>query len=263
MGEGARSRRAEVVAVRSALAMGYRLIDSAEMYGDGGAEEVVGVALEEALRAGDCRREDIIVVSKVLPGNASARGVRGACERSLARLRLETIDVYLLHWPGPHPLSDTVQGFEQLRDRGAIAGWGVSNFDLAAMQRLFALPDGAACVTNQVCYSLSARGADFDLLPWQRERALPLMAYCPIDQGALARAPALAQIAHPLGLTPAQLALAWTVRGGGVTAIPKSVRETHLRENLAAASVTLDMATCAALDDLFPPPASPQPLAVV
>jgi diketogulonate reductase-like aldo/keto reductase len=263
MGEAARSRRGEIAAVRRAIEFGYRLIDTAEMYGDGGAEEVVGAAVAEALRAGDCRRDELTVVSKVLPSNASVRGAAAACDRSRMRLGLDAIDLYLLHWPGPHPLSATIEGFEALRARGAIAHWGVSNFDLRAMQRLIALPGGAACAANQVCYSLAARGIDFDLLPWQRERGLPLMAYCPIDQGSLAGDARIAALAQAHGLTAAQLALAWTLRDGGVIAIPKSAREAHLRDNLAAASAVLDGATRAALDRLFPPPHASEPLAIV
>ncbi len=262
MGENARTRRAEVAAVRLAFEIGYRLIDSAEMYGDGGAEEVVGLALAEALRAGDCKREELTIVSKVLPSNASARGVVAACERSRQRLGIGTIDLYLLHWPGSHPLRETVQGFGQLRAQGAIAQWGVSNFDLAAMKKLAALPGGEGCAANQVYYSLSERGIDFDLTPWQRQRALPLMAYSPIDQSALAGDARVAALAAPLGLTAAQLALAWTLRDGNVIAIPKAVREAHLRENFATGSISLDAATLVALDTLFPPPRKPQPLAV-
>jgi diketogulonate reductase-like aldo/keto reductase len=262
MGENARTRRAEVAAVRSAIEIGYRLIDSAEMYGDGGAEEVVGAALAEALRAGDCKREDLTIASKVLPSNASARGVLTACERSRRRLGLDTIDLYLLHWPGSHPLRDTIDGFEQLRAQGAIAQWGVSNFDFAAMKKLVALPGGERCAANQVYYSLSERGIDFDLKPWQQQRALPLMAYCPIDQSALAGDAHVAALGKPLGLSAAQLALAWTLRDGNVIAIPKAVREAHLRENFAAGSVTLDAATLAALDTLFPPPHKAQRLAI-
>lgn len=262
MGENARMRRAEVAAVRQALDIGYRLIDSAEMYGDGGAEEVVGVALAEALRAGDCKREELTIVSKVLPSNASLRGVIAACERSRQRLGIDTIDLYLLHWPGSHPLHETLQGFEQLRASGAISQWGVSNFDLAAMKKLIALPDGDRCAANQVYYSLGERGIDFDLKPWQQQRTLPLMAYSPIDQSALAGDARVAKIAAPLGLTAAQLALAWTLRDGNVIAIPKAVREEHLRDNFAAGSITLDAATLAALDALFPPPQKAQPLAV-
>jgi diketogulonate reductase-like aldo/keto reductase len=262
LGENARSRSAEVAAVRSAIAMGYRLIDSAEMYGDGGAETVVGAAIAEALRAGDCKREELFIVSKVLPSNASSRGVIAACDRSRSRLGLDRIDLYLLHWQGPHPLAATIDGFEQLLARGAIGRWGVSNFDLASMRRLMALPGGRACAANQVYYSLGERGVDFDLLPWQRANALPLMAYSPIDQSALAHDAGLAALAQPLGLSAAQLALAWTLRDGGVIAIPKAVREAHLRDNLAAAEIVLDAATRAALDRLFPPPRRARPLAM-
>jgi diketogulonate reductase-like aldo/keto reductase len=263
LGEQARSRRAEVAAVRLAIDLGYRLFDTAEMYGDGGAEEVLGAAIAQALRAGACRREDLVLVSKVLPSNASRRGVAAACERRRQRLGLDRIDAYLLHWPGSHPLRETVAGFEALLAGGHIGAWGVSNFDLAAMQGLKALPGGAACVTNQVCYSLGQRGIDFDLLPWQREQAMPVMAYCPIDQGALAREPKLAALAATLGCSAAQLALAWTLRDGGVVAIPKAAQEAHLRDNLAAAALRLDAPTRAALDALFPPPRRARPLAVV
>jgi diketogulonate reductase-like aldo/keto reductase len=262
MGERERERRAEVAAVRLALEMGYRLIDTAEMYGDGGAEAVVGEALADVLRSGVCRREELVIVSKVMPQNASRRGVFEACDASRARLRVDSIDLYLLHWPGPHPLRDTIAAFEQLRVRGAIVQWGVSNFDLPAMKKLVALPGGERCAANQVYYSLGERGIDFDLKPWQLERSLPLMAYCPIDQGAMARDLRVAALAAPLGLTAAQLALAWTLRDGGVTAIPKAVREAHLRENLAAASVKLEADTRVALDSLFPPPRRAHPLAI-
>lgn len=262
MGETARTRRAEVAAVRLAFDLGYRVIDTAEMYGDGGAEEVVGAALAEALRAGALRREEVTIVSKVLPSNASRRGVLAACERSRRRLGVDRIDLYLLHWPGSHPLAETIAGFEALRAAGAIGQWGVSNFDLAAMKRLVALTGGAACAANQVQYSLAQRGIDFDLRPWQRDRGLPLMAYCPIDQSALARDGQLAAVAAPLGLSAAQLALAWTLREGGVMAIPKAVRESHLRENLAAASVVLAAGTLTELDRLYPPPRRAEPLAV-
>jgi len=262
MGEAARSRRTEVAAVRQALEMGYRLIDSAEMYGDGGAEEVVGAALAEALRAGVVAREELVIVSKVLPSNASRRGTVQACDRSRRRLGIDRIDLYLLHWPGTHPLRDTLAAFEALQSTGAIAHWGVSNFGLAAMQRLVTLPGAERCAANQVYYSLGERGIDFDLKPWQRARGLPLMAYSPIDQGAIARHARLADLARPLGLSAAQLALAWTLRDGDVIAIPKAVREPHLRENLAAADAVLDAATRAALDALFPPPRTAAPLAV-
>jgi diketogulonate reductase-like aldo/keto reductase len=263
MGESARSRSAEVAAVRLALEMGYRLIDTAEMYGDGGAEEVVGAALAQALRAGVCARDDIVVVSKVLPSNASRRGVVAACDRSRRRLGLDRIDAYLLHWPGSHPLSETLAGFAQLRDAGAIGNWGVSNFDLKSMQQLVTLEGGQACVTNQVYYSLGQRGVEFDLLPWQRRCAMPLMAYCPIDQGAMARDVRLGELARSQGLSATQLALAWLLRDGGVVAVPKAARESHLRDNFAAADVTLDAAIRGALDALYAPPHAASPLAIV
>lgn len=262
-GESQRSRAAEVKAVRLAIELGVRLIDTAEMYGEGGAEEMLGQALAEALRAGDVRREELTIVSKVYPHNASLKGLPQACERSLQRLGLERIDLYLLHWPGLHPLRDTVAAFEALQARGRITHWGVSNFDTDDMKALWRVPGGEACVVNQVYYSLSQRGIEFDLVPWQRARRVPLMAYCPIDQGALALEPELKILAQRVGATPAQLALAWLLQRGDVVAIPKAVREAHLRENVAAATIGLDAATLAALDALFPPPQGKEALAIV
>ncbi len=201
MGEAAARRGAEVAAVRSAIAMGYRLIDTAEMYGDGGAEQVVGQAIADALRAGDVRRDELFVVSKVLPHNASRRGTQAACERSLARLGLDRIDLYLLHWRGPHRLADTREALQALVQQGRIGAWGVSNFDTGDMEELAALgpAGGAQCAANQVYYSLGERGPEFSLLPWQRAHGLPLMAYSPIDQGALAASPKLDAIAARRG----------------------------------------------------------------
>ena len=263
VGESPRSRAAEVKAVRQALELGVRLIDTAEMYGEGGAEEVLGEALEQALRAGDVRREDLVVVSKVYPHNASRAGLPLACERSLRRLRLDHLDLYLLHWPGSHPLRDTVAAFEALQSGGQIRHWGVSNFDVDELAALWRVSGGQRCALNQVYYSLSQRGIEFDLVPWQRTRRVPLMAYCPIDQGALALEPELKDLAQRVGATPAQLALAWLLQRGDVIAIPKAVREAHLRENVAAADISLDAATLAALERLFPAPTSRQPLAIV
>ena len=183
MGEAAATRRAEVAAVRTALELGYRLLDTAEMYGEGGAEEVVGEALAQALRAGDVRREEVVVVSKVLPQNASRAGTQAACDRSRRRLGLDRIDLYLLHWRGPHPLHDTLDGLRALADAGAIGRWGVSNFDVDDLEELAAVAGPDECATNQVWYSLRERGPEFALLPWMRERAMPLMAYSPIDMG--------------------------------------------------------------------------------
>ena len=261
-GEAARTRTAEVAALRRALELGYRLIDSAEMYGDGGAEEAVGSAIDDAVRAGDVRREELFIVTKVLPQNASRTDTARACERSLKRLQLDRIDLYLLHWRGSHPVAETVQAFESLRAAGRIRHWGVSNFDVADMTALWKVADGSNCVANQVYFSLSERGIEFDLAPWQRERAVPLMAYCPIDQGVLARSAALRPIAARLNATPAQLALAWLMQRGDTIAIPKAVRESHLQENIAAASLALDASMLGEIDAVFPPPRSKKPLAM-
>jgi len=262
MGESRRSRRVEVAAVRQAFELGYRLIDTAEMYGEGGAEEVVGQALAEALRAGDLRREDVFIVTKVYPHHASRTGTPAACERSLRRLGVDTIDLYLLHWAGSHPLQETVDAFEALRDQRRIAAWGVSNFDTDDMESLWRLDQGPRCAANQVYYSLTERGPEHDLLPWLQARNVALMAYSPIDQGQLAGERALQAMAARSGLTPAQVALAWCLAQRGVIAIPKAAREAHLRENLAAAEVELGADDIAELDRRFPPPRTKKPLAM-
>jgi len=262
MGESARTRAAEVAAVRLAIEIGYRAIDTAEMYGEGGAEEVVGQALAEALRVGAVARDELFIVSKVYPHNANRAGLAAACGRSLKRLGLDRIDLYLLHWPGPHPLRETIAGFEALQAEGRIHRWGVSNFDTDEMRELVGQSGGPACAANQVYYSLGARGAEFDLLPWQRQRRIPLMAYCPLDQGGLANDAALRDLAEALGATASQVALAWLMAQPGVMVIPKAVRETHLRENFAAAALTLSDADRAAIERCFPAPRSKSPLAM-
>ena len=262
LGESKRTRDAEVAAVRQAFELGYRLIDTAEMYGDGGAEEVVGSALAEAFAAGALRREEVFVVTKVYPHNASRRGVAAACDRSRARLQLDHIDLYLLHWRGNHPLAQTLAGFEALRESGQIRHWGVSNFDVDDLTELWQLDAGAACATNQVYYSATHRGIEFDLLPWQRENGLSMMAYSPIDQGTLAADRGLARIAAKVGVTAPQLALAWVLRQPDVIAIPKAARVEHLSANLAAASLAVDNDVSAAIDRLFPAPRRKQPLSM-
>ena len=261
MGESRRSQAAELAALRLALDIGYRAFDTAEMYAEGGAETLLGSALAAALR-GPLRREALCVISKVYPHNASTPGVIAACERSLKRLQLDHLDLYLLHWPGSIPLAQTIDGFERLRARGLIRHWGVSNFDLADLHELAALPLGAGCAANQVWYSLTHRGVEFDLLPWQQARQMPLMAYSPIDQGALARHAGLRRLADGLGTTPSQLALARLLAEPGVMVIPKSSDPARLRENFDAASMRLDAATLQQIDALFPPPRRKQPLAV-
>jgi len=262
MGESRSTHARDVEAVGRALAMGYRLVDTAEMYGDGGAERVVGAAVQAAIRGGTVRRADLFIVTKVLPGNASLEGTVAACERSLERLGTGYVDLYLLHWRGPHPLRDTVAAFEGLQERGLIRSWGVSNFDLDDMDELWSLDDGAHCVANQVYYSASERGIEFDLLPAQRRRAVATMAYCPIDQGALANDRTFAEIGARHGATAAQAALAWVLRQPDVIAIPKSGREAHLRDNFAAASIPLTERDLAAVDARFAPPKRRQRLAM-
>jgi diketogulonate reductase-like aldo/keto reductase len=261
MGESRTRRNDELKALCSALELGYRVFDTAEMYAEGGAEQLLGEALAQAMR-GSLAREQLFIVTKVYPHNASAQGVLAACERSRRRLQLEYIDLYLLHWRGGVPLRQTVEGFEWLQQLGWIRHWGVSNFDLDDMQQLMTVPGGAACSANQVWYSLSRRGVEFDLLPWQRTRQMPLMAYSPIDQGALAAHAGLKRLAAGVGATPSQLALARLLAEPGVMVIPKSSDPARLRENFDAASLALDADMRSRIDALFPPPQRRQPLAV-
>jgi diketogulonate reductase-like aldo/keto reductase len=253
MGEARGERKAETAALQHGLACGITLIDTAEMYGDGVAEEIVGDAI-----AG--KRDGLFIVSKVLPSNASGRGTVAACERSLRRLRIDRIDLYLLHWRGSVPLAETIEAFEALRAAGKIGAWGVSNLDLSDMQELIDVPQGDAVQTNQVLYNLTRRGIEFDLQPWCRARHIPLMAYSPIEQGRLLGHPALAKIAAAHGVSPAQVALAWLMRQDDVIVIPKSSRVAHIDDNLAALDLTLTDDDLAALDRAFPPPRRATPL---
>lgn len=254
LGESNARDAQEAALVEHAIALGYSLIDTAEMYGEGGAERVVGQALARVLRQPGRAREQFTIVSKAYPHHASVAGLRKACEASLRRLQLESIDLYLLHWRGDTPLGETVAGFEALQRRGLVRHWGVSNFDRTDMEELNAMPGGTRCASNQVYYSLSERGVEFDLLPWMRERAMPLMAYCPIDGGALARHAKLGALARPLGLSAAQLALAWTLEQPGVVPIPKAGSQEHLLENWRCLGVTLSPDTRQALAAMFPAP---------
>jgi diketogulonate reductase-like aldo/keto reductase len=252
MGESAGKRNQEIAALRAGLELGMSLIDTAEMYAGGGAEEIVGEAF-----AG--RRDEIFVVSKVLPENATRRGTIAACERSLKRLRTDCIDLYLLHWRGQPPLADTLEAFAALIKDGKIRHWGVSNFDTDDMDELWEL-DATGCATNQVLYNLARRGIEHDLVPACRMRHIPIMAYSPIEQGRLLRHAALTEIARHHNATPAQIALAWLLRQGDMIVIPKSADIARLRENRDAAGVRLDEADLAALDRAFPPPTGPRPL---
>ena len=263
MGESPGARVSEVAALRLAIELGYRVIDTAEMYGDGGAEEVVGEAVAQALRAGDVCREELFIVSKVLPHNASRAGAVAACERSLKRLQLQHVDLYLLHWRGQHALRDTAAGFEALQQRGWVRHWGVSNFDTDDMEELAGVPNGTHCASNQLYYALSERGIEVDLLPWLRARHMPCMAYSPIDRGTLANDATLRSIGQRRGVSAAQVALAWVLAQPQVLAIPKAVRAAHLRENLGAAAIALTAEERVELDQRFPPPRRKAPLAVV
>jgi diketogulonate reductase-like aldo/keto reductase len=256
MGERASEAQAEIAVIKAALERGVTLIDTAEMYGDGGAEEIIGQAVSGA-------RERLYVVSKVYPHNASRRGTMAACERSLKRLRIDCLDCYLLHWPGEHPIAETVEAFETLKAQGKIRSWGVSNFDVADMQELIAVPGGNNVATNQVLYNLSRRGVEFDLLPWQRARGIPTMAYSPIEQARLLESAPLKSLARDVGSTPAQLAIAWLLRQPDVIVIPKTTQIARLGENMGALSLKLDAATLTALDASFAAPRKRAPLAML
>ena len=254
MAENPLNRSNEIKALRLGIDLGMNLIDTAEMYADGGAERLVGEAIKG-------RRDEIFLVSKVLPQNATRQGTITACNQSLARLGVHEIDLYLLHWRGLTPLEETVDAFEALVGVGKIRNWGVSNFDIGDMQELVDLPNGANVATDQVLYNLERRGIEFDLLPWCQRSGVPVMAYSPIEQGRVLRHVTLKTIAARLGATPAQVALAWVLRQDGVCAIPQSGKPEHVRENRGALDVRLTPQDLADLDETFPPPDRKQPLA--
>lgn len=256
MGEDRSQFAAEVAALKLGLDLGVTLIDTAEIYGSGGSERVVAEAVKG-------RRDEVFIVSKLLPSNASRAGTIQACERSLKNLGTDRIDLYLLHWMGSVPLAETVEIFEALKRDGKIRHWGVSNFDTDDMEELAALPLGGNCQTNQVLYNLSRRGPDFDLLPWSRERGVPLMAYSPVEQGRLARNTRLDAVAARHNATPAQVALAWVLARPGVIAIPKAVKPDHVRQNVVAAQIRLTADDLAELDRAFPSPGRKRPLEMI
>lgn len=248
MAEASARRRDEIAALRAGIELGMTLIDTAEMYADGAAETLVGEAI-----AG--RRDEVFLVSKVLPENASRAGTIKACERSLKRLGTDRLDLYLLHWRGRHPLAETLAGFEALVAAGKIRRWGVSNLDAADMDELGAVP-----AVNQVLYNPTRRGIEFDLLPRCRRAGVPVMAYSPVEQGRLLRHDGLRRLAEARGVTVAQLTLAWVMRSGDVIAIPKAGTSAHVAENRAAAGIVLSAAELAEFDRLFPPPKRARPL---
>ncbi|MDD0995185.1 aldo/keto reductase [Pseudomonas sp. TNT2022 ID1044] len=253
MGEDPTRHKEEVAALRLGIDLGMTLIDTAEMYAEGGAEHVVGEAISG-------QRDKVFLVSKVYPHNASRQGIPQACERSLDRLKTDHIDLYLLHWRGQYPLAETVEAFERLRESGKIGRWGVSNFDVDDLLEL----NTPVCATNQVLYNLEQRGIEFDLLPWCQQHKMPIMAYCPIGQGGKMLANAtLNQVATRHGVTPAQISLAWLLRQDGVIAIPKAVRPEHVRLNAQAAQLQLEAGDLEALDQAFHAPKRKQRLAMV
>jgi len=247
MGERADRMKAEADSIRLGVDLGMTLIDTAEMYADGGAE----VMLSEALRG---IRDKVFLVSKVYPHNASFQGVRAAAERSLSRMNVEVIDLYLLHWRGGVPFEETVRGFEALQKDGLIRHWGVSNLDTDDMEELLDVEGGENCTVDQVLYNPTRRGPEFDLFPFLRENSIPVMAYSPIEQGRLPKTGALGDIARKHGVGPFQIALAWVMRDPNVIAIPKASNPDHVKANRAAADLVLDAGDLAAIDRAFPPP---------
>ena len=256
MGESPAQASAEVRALQAGLDLGMSLIDTAEMYAEGGAERIVAKAI-----AG--RREQVYLVSKVLPHNASKRGTIAACEASLKRLETDRIDLYLLHWRGTHPLAATIEGMETLVSQGKIGGWGVSNFDTDDIDDLLEQAHGEHYLCNQVLYNLSRRGIEYDLLPQAQQARIAVMAYSPIEQGRILKHPALTALAQAHGVTPAQIALAWVLRQPGVVAIPKAADVAHVQANRASLDISLSAADLKTLDEAFAPPRRKQPLAML
>jgi diketogulonate reductase-like aldo/keto reductase len=255
MGESSATKHDEIAALKLALDLGVKLIDTAEMYGEGGAESVVAEAI-----AG--RRDDVFIVTKIYPHNASSKLTPLACERSLRRLNTDRIDLYLLHWRGSHPLAETVLAFERLKRQGKIRHWGVSNFDVADMNELDAVPAGRNCIANQVLYNLEQRGIEWRLLPQCQKAKTAIMAYCPLSQGALMDDRALLPLARRHAVTPAAIALAWLLRQPGVIAIPKTSHSSRMRDNSVAADLVLDRHDLEVLDKAYPPPTRKHPLAM-
>jgi len=256
MGEGDASRAEEVASLRAGLDLGMTLIDTAEMYADGGAESVVGEAIQG-------RRDEVFLVSKVLPYNASRSGTIAACEASLKRLGTDHIELYLLHWRGRHPLAETVEAFETLKADGKIGAWGVSNFDQDDMLELLEAAEPARPLTNQVLYNLARRGIEFDLLRWSRVQGIPIMAYSPLDEGRLVGHPVLEEIGRIHQASSAQVALAFLLTKPGVIAIPKSGSPDRVRENHRAAEIRLTSEDLQLLDEAFPPPTRKRPLEMI
>jgi diketogulonate reductase-like aldo/keto reductase len=256
MAETASRRKQEIEALRLGVELGMTLVDTAEMYGEGAAEELIAEAL-----AGE--RARLFLVSKVYPHKASRQGVVAACEHSLRRLKTDRLDLYLLHWRGSVPLEETVAGFEELRRSGKIRHWGVSNFDTDDMEELLQVRGGANCAANQVLYNVARRGPEFDLIPWMTKHRMPLMAYSPIEQGRLPRGGVLQRIGQKYGASPFQIALAWLLQKPNVIAIPKASSPDHVRDNHRALEIRLGPEDLEAIDAEFPPPRRKRPLEMI
>ncbi|HWG77208.1 MAG TPA: aldo/keto reductase [Steroidobacteraceae bacterium] len=269
MGESRVSRARELATLARALQLGYRVFDTAEIYGQGGAERLLGEALTAfgVGSAGAAAREELFLVSKVKPAHASLRGTVRACENSIERLRCRYLDLYLLHWPGPHPFDETLRALAELRERRLIRHFGVSNFTLQDLQRWreaeASLGLAGATQCNQLFYCLESRGIEFDLLPWQRQHAIFTMAYSPLGRGSLARHPLLERLGRARGASAAQIAIAWSMRTSDLISIPKSSDARRVEENWAAHTLVLSDAECAELDHAFPPPQASAPLATI
>ena len=247
MGDSAARRTEEITALQTGIDLGMTLIDTAEMYGSGKSEDLVGEAL-----AG--RRDKVFLVSKVLPSNASRAGTKKACERSLKRLRTDVIDLYLLHWQGSYPFEETIAGMLDLQQEGKIRHWGVSNMDVEEMEEIVSIRKGDTCAANQILYNLSRRGVEYDLLPWCANRSIPVMAYSPIEQSRILKDKTLVSVAKRHDATPAQVALAWVLRNPDIIAIPKAGNVAHVRENAASLSISLTPEDLAEFDAAFRPP---------
>jgi diketogulonate reductase-like aldo/keto reductase len=256
MGDNRATRAEEIATLRLGLDLGLTLIDTAEMYGDGRSELLVAEAISG-------RRDEVFLVSKVLPNHATRRGTVAACEKSLARLNTDRIDLYLLHWRGSVPFAETIEALAALRSAGKIRHYGVSNLDLADMRELWKIPGAAGVATDQLLYNLSRRGIEWDLLPWLRERRVPVMAYSPLDQARLVKNPQLAAFSRRHGMTPSQAALAWLLAGDDIIVIPKAGSRARLKENFGALEHALSAAQLAGLDRLFLPPDGPSPLEMI
>ena len=253
MGDSAVTRGEELRALRTGIDLGLNVIDTAEMYGDGRSEILVGEAIEG-------RRDKVFLISKVLPSHASRHGTKEACEKSLKRLNTDYLDMYLLHWQGRHPFEETVAAMLELVEEGKIRQWGVSNMDVEEMERFYTIPGGRTCAADEVLYNLVRRGVEYDLLPWCAERRMPLIAYSPVEQGRLLQNRVLAEIADRHHVAPPQIALAWVLRRPGVIAIPKASTVKHVQENFKSLFVHLDEEDLAQLDRAFPAPERKVPL---